>query len=776
MKSEPHDSSFGHVTGTADFVDDRPFQAGELHVGIVYSPIARGKIRGIHAEKALKIPGVRVFTAKDLHHNRWGTIFQDQPVLADDEVAFVGEPIAIVSADTFEAMREARALVELAIDPLPPVLSIEEARKQDQFIGHDRTIERGDPDRAMRSAPHRVSGVLKIAGQEHFYLESQASIAYPGENGQIEVHSSSQHPTEVQHLVAHSLGLSYHQVVCVVKRMGGAFGGKESQAAPYATFASLVAQKTKRAARLVLNKDEDMLMTGKRNPFECHYEVGFDGEGRILSLIVEHYSDAGAYADLSTAIMERAMLHSDNAYYLPAARIRGRVCRTNHAPTTAFRGFGGPKGVAMIENAIEEIALTLGIDAYEVRRRNCYQEDRNVTPYGQVIEEEMLPKLFDELHSSSEYRKRREEIEAFNRDSKTHLRGLSLTAVKFGISFTTRFLNQASALVNIHMDGTLQVSTGATEMGQGVNTKIAQAVAEVFSLPINQVRLMPTSTEKIANTSPTAASSGSDLNGSAALLAAGILKKRLQLVADQVFKRAPEFRGRKTAGAGTVPEIVIDEALSAEHIGFQDGFVFDPREPATKRIPFQELLDEAYLNRVSLMAHGYYRYPGIHYNKETGKGHPFFYFTNGVAASEVSICRHTGELKVLRTDILMDLGRPLNEAIDHGQVTGAFIQGMGWVTTEKLHYDPKGRLVTISPSTYKIPSIQDIPRDFRVKLLTNDGNQKNFRGGKAVGEPPLLLCISVWTAVGDALSYALQGKPAKLPIPATQEEILMRLP
>lgn len=780
MRGHAHDSARTHVCGESEFIDDIPITKNELHLGLVLSPVAHGRIRHISCEKALRLPGVvGIYTAKDLAHNLWGNVFQDQPILASEFINYHGEPICLIACEDPQILRKAKKLIEIKIDKLEPILSIEEAKQKESFIAPARFIAAGDVESALQKAPHRLSGRLTMRGQEHFYLESQASVAYPGEQGQIVVHSSTQHPSEVQHVIAHCLGLQFHQVVCVVKRMGGAFGGKETQAVPFAVMAALVAHKTGRISRIVLSRDDDMMITGKRNPFESLYEVGFDNEGRLLALKAEHYSDAGAYADLSTAIMERAMLHTDNAYFIENVRIQGRVCRTHHAPTTAFRGFGGPKGVALIENILEEVAFFLKKDAFAIRRLNCYQNERNRTPYGQTIKQEILPRLFDRLYESCEYEKRRNELETFNKNSKTHLKGLSLTAVKFGISFTTRIFNQGSALVNLHLDGTVQVSTGATEMGQGVNIKIAQVVAEAFSIPVAHVRVMPTSTEKNHNTSPTAASSGSDINGSAALNACEIIKRRLQLVADQLFDLPQEQRGRMAAVLGTASEIRIDENQTADHIVFEDSFVIDTRE-RSRRLTLREVIEAAYCSRVSLGAFGFFRYDGIHFNKLTGDGEPFFYFTNGVAASEVLIDRFTGEAKVLRADVLMDLGRPLNEAIDYGQTSGAFVQGMGWVTTEKLSYDQEGALRTHSPSTYKIPSVQDTPRIFNIDFLRNEENGKNLLGSKAVGEPPLLLGISVWTAIKNALSYTGAESGTKVKplnhIPASQQEILMRLP
>ncbi len=774
-----HDSARTHVQGASEFVDDRPPVAGELHVGVVFSSEPHAKLVRVDVDAALAAEGVvAVFTAKDVAHNLWGTIIQDQPLLADDVVRFVGEPIAVVAAETREAMERGRQRVRIEYEPLPAILSVREAIAAKSFIAAERTIARGDVDAALASAKHALRGTVKIQGQDHFYLESHCSIAYPREGGQVEIHASSQHPTEVQHVVAHGLGVPAHSVVCVVKRMGGGFGGKESQGAPFAYFAALVATRTGRAARLVLTKDDDMVMTGKRNPFEIDYAVGFDDEGRIDALDARLFSDGGAYADLSTSIMERAMLHSDNAYFLRNARIVGQVCKTHVHPHTAFRGFGGPKGVAMIESVMEDIAHSLGIDPLDVRKRNAYNssDGRDVTHYGQKLENNLLPELFETLEARADYRRRRAEIAAFNARSKTHLRGISLTAVKFGISFTTRFLNQGNALVNVHQDGTIQLSTGATEMGQGVNTRIAMVVAECFGVALERVRVMPTSTEKNHNTSPTAASAGTDLNARAALVACERIRARMAQVALQLFELAPERWPSRTAGLGTAPELDTSEARDVGDVSdvcFEGGAVFVRAAPE-RSISFAQLCRESFLSRVQLGDYGFYRTPGIHFDKLAGKGDPFFYFTQGVACSEVLIDRLTGELEVSRVELLMDLGRPINAALDVGQVTGAFVQGMGWCTTENLVYDDKGYLLSHSPSTYKIPSIQDTPRAFDVRLVENPGNAKNVRATKAVGEPPLLLSLSVWTAIKDALHHlAPRERALALSLPMTHERILL---
>ncbi len=766
-----HESALAHVTGTAEYIDDRTLMANEVFVDVFYSSVAHGKIKKIDLSEALLVDGViDIYVAKDLHLNRWGTIFHDQPYLADDLIQYAGEPIAIIATEKREALLSAKKKIRVEIEEIEPVLTIAKAREKKQFIGPLRSIQKGDYLKALRETPNRISGTISMQGQDHFYLESQACIAYPKEAGLIEVHSSSQHPSEVQHMVAEALNLKFHQVVCVVKRMGGAFGGKESQAGPFAVYAALVAKKLNRPARLILTKDDDMQITGKRNPFQNEYEVGFDNNGLIEALKIELYSDAGAYADLSTAIMERAMLHSDNAYNIANMFVSGQVCKTNTASNTAFRGFGGPKGMLSIENIIEEIATFLKKDAFDIRQLNVYKAG-DKTHYGQAITDNVLPELFEKIRKSSEYDLRQKEIADFNRNSKTHFKGISATAIKFGISFTTRHLNQANALVNIYQDGSVQVSTGATEMGQGVNTKIAQVVSESFGIDVEDVRVMATSTEKNSNTSATAASSGSDLNGRAVEAACDSLKARLSQVALQVMARPENLRGRKVAGAGTAPEILIDEKLKSILV-FEKSEV---RNPETgKSISFKDLLIETYLNRISLSAYGFYRYPGIHFNKETGTGEPFYYFTNGAAVSEVSIDRLTGEVKILRSDILMDLGRPQNEGIDLGQVTGAFIQGMGWLTTEKLYYNEKGSLKTFSPSTYKIPSVHDIPRVFNVGFIENNLNEKNLKGSKAVGEPPLMLAISVWTAIKSAIA-GQKGKASQLGVPASQESVLMSL-
>jgi xanthine dehydrogenase large subunit len=763
-----HESAHGHVRGSAEFVDDRPREARELTVGLIWSPHAHARVVSIDVSRVQKWEGqLWIFDHKALAHNTWGSIFQDQNFLAVDEVHFVGDVVLVVAAENPLILQAALREIRVDYEVLPAILSIDEALAQQSFIGAERRIERGDWQRGLETAPHRLQGTIQIDGADHFYLENQAAIAYPRDGGVMEIYSSTQHPTEVQHLVAEALGLSHKDVVCIVKRLGGAFGGKETQAAPIAVYAALVAKACQRPARLVLDKDTDMMITGKRNPFQVHYDIAFTDEGEIIALDGHLYSDGGACADLSTAIMERALTHVDNAYFIPAARLRGQVCRTHIHPHTAFRGFGGPKGVALIEQAIEAIAQHIGMDSYDVRLKNVYQHPhRNTTPYGQVVEGNALPLLFKTLAERCDYRARRLQIKEQADPKSPTLRGIALTAVKFGVSFITRFLNQGNALVLLHRDGTFQVSTGAVEMGQGVQTKIGSLVAAEFGVDLAAVRVMPTQTDKNANTSATAASSGTDLNGSAALVACQPLKERLSKVFAALIDLDPEVWPSRTIGPGTRKDIDWDMPL-ARPIVFEGGRVFAKDQPE-RFLSLLDVIREAWFNRVSLSEYGFFKTEGLDFNKVTGQGTAFLYYSQGVACSEVEVDRRTGEVKVLRTDILMDLGRPINYDLEVGQIRGAFTQGLGWVTTEQLVYDAKGSLLTHAPSTYKIPSVHDIPRDFRVELLQSD-EPRTMHRGKAVGEPPLLLCFSVWAAIMNAINVT------SLPIPASRERILRAL-
>lgn len=735
-QSLPHDSAREHVRGEAVYIDDMPPLRGELIVDFVVSAVAHGTIKSIEISQARAVPGIHaVLIAADVPENLVGPVVHDEELLAAKKVLYHGQPIVAIAGETREAVNGAKALVRIDIEKLPPVLTIEDAIERKSFIGPTRRIARGNAASALAQAKFRLSGELHIGGQEHFYLEAQSAIAIPGEAGEITIHSSTQNPTEIQAVVAHCLKRQMAQIVCICKRMGGGFGGKETQAAIPALLAALVAAKTGRPARCVLGHEQDFAVTGKRHPYLARYDVGFDATGRITALATDFFSNGGYSADLSLAVMERALLHGDNAYFIPDVAFTGTVCRTNLPSNTAFRGFGGPQAVAAMECVIEEIAAHLGIDALDVRMRNLYQiAENNVAPYGQVVRDCRLYELITQLTTTADYAHRREEIAEINRSSKLQMKGIALTPVKFGISFTRRTMNQANALVCVFVDGTVQVSTGGTEMGQGLFTKLRQIAANQLGIDAKLVRVMPTSTEKNNNTSPTAASASTDLNGAAVVRACEQIRKRLDTVADGMRKSDPSH------------------------------------QPS-----FAEVVKEAYEQRVDLGSRGFYATPGIDFDRETGQGTPFLYYTCGAAVAQVSIDRFTGELTVERVDLLIDLSQMTNPAIDRGQVVGGFIQGMGWVTTEALVFDPEGALRSDSATTYKIPNVSDIPRMFNVDFLGGPDNRANVCGGKAVGEPPLLLAVSVWAAVKQALASIADNRRPTLNLPATNEEILGRL-
>ncbi len=772
-----HDSAVGHVTGKSIYIDDRSKYNNEVEVFIIGAPVAHGEITLIDYQDAQNLEGIYgIYDYKSFHHNTWGPIVEEQPLLVEKIVNHYAEPILIVAAKNRDAFLRAKEKIKIEFKSLPGIFTIDSAITHNTSLYTATPFIRGDVEASIKNSDHVLKGEFECGGQEHFYLESQAAIAYPRENGEIEVHASSQHPTETQHLVAHSLGLQYHEVVCIVKRMGGGFGGKESQAAPFAAYAALVAQKLNRPARLQLTKDEDMQMTGKRHPFKFFYEVAFSSKGLIDALKVKIYADAGAYADLSSSILERAMFHIDGCYFIPNCFIEGNAMRTNHLSNTAFRGFGGPQGNLCIEAIIEDIAKIIGIDSLEIRKLNLYSNDRGtITPYGQEVEHNVLPELFTQLERDCDYTARLREINIFNQDFKKHkkIRALAVTGCKFGIAFTARFLNQGNALLNLHRDGSIQVSTGATEMGQGVNTKIQQIVAGAFGIHSQLVKVMPTSTEKNANTSPTAASSGADINGAAALRAADKIKRRLVMLIKKIEAGLPSDDIHEI----DIGEEVLESDLSSEEYAtflFIDGKVL---APSTNQYDLNDLILKAYFNRISLSAYAFFKTHGLGFSKKLGQGKAFNYFTNGASASEVLIDLYTGETKVLRTDILMDLGRSINPGIDKGQVTGAFVQGMGWVTSEKLYYGKEMNLISHSPTTYKIPSIQDTPRIFNVNFLTNQYPTPNVHRSKAVGEPPFLLGASVFAAIKKAI-LAYRGDRLSLHglnSPATNEEVFFNL-
>jgi xanthine dehydrogenase large subunit len=710
--------------------------------------------------KAIMAPGVEaVLCAKDIPgHNQMGPVVKDEPCLAEGEVVFRGQAVFLIAAETEEQCRLASRSIHITYEPLDAILTIESAIKNNALLGPPRTMHRGDAETAMKSAPHTFRGELRTGAAEHWYLETQVALCVPGEGQEISVFSSTQHPTETQTLVAEVLGISRNDVVVEVRRMGGAFGGKETQANHTACWAALLSGATGRPVKIRLTRDDDMIMTGKRHRYLNRYEAGFDNDGRLLALKLEFNSDGGAATDLSFAIMERTMLHADNAYYVPNMSITAKVWRTNLPPNTAFRGFGGPQAMATIETIIDRIARQLNMDSAVVRQRNFYGLDaNNITHYEQTVEQNRLPMIFDQIMTSSSYNERRAKINAFNAQNEFLKKGLALTPVKFGISFTTTFLNQAGALVHCYTDGTVLVNHGGTEMGQGLNTKIRQIAAAEFGLNLDVVNVSATNTSKVPNTSPTAASSGTDLNGMAVKNAIDVIKSRIVPEMAAIFSNGQRDQSHP------------------ESIHFSDGHIFDAQHP-DRQMSFGNAMQRLHLRQVSLSASGFYRTPDIGWDKIKGVGKPFHYFAFGMAVSEVLLDVLTGHVTVLRTDILHDVGNSLNPAIDLGQIEGGFIQGLGWCTTEEIVWDDAGRLLTHSPDTYKIPTAQDVPRDFRVSLLERVPNPGTIRNSKAVGEPPLMLAFSVWLAIKDAIAAIADHRfEPEFVLPATNEAILLSI-
>ena len=744
-----HDSAAGHVSGTALYLDDIPSVPGALETALVLSPHAHARIRSIDFTAALAAPGVvAAITARDIPgKNDIGPIRPDEPLLPPEVVEYEGQPVVAIAAATLDQARAAARLVKIDYEVLPPVLSVEDAIAKQQFLAPPQIMTRGDVDAALTGARHRLLGELRCGGQDHFYLEGQIAIATPGEGRDMHVFSSTQHPTEIQHGVAHLLGIPFNAVTCEVRRMGGGFGGKESQATLIAGIAAVLAWKAKRPVKLRLPRDDDMRATGKRHPFLFRYDVGFDDSGTIEALDLMLAANGGNVADHTPAVLTRALCHTDNCYWLPNLRLTGYACKTNTVSNTAFRGYGGPQGMFGIETIIEIIARHLGKTLEDVRRRNFYGHGRNdVTPYGMTVEDNIIERVLGELDRDVDLAGWRAQIEAFNRTSPVVKKGLATMPVKFGISFNRPALNQAGALVHVYTDGSVTLNHGGTEMGQGLFIKVAQVVAEAFQIDIGNIRITPTSTGKVPNTSPTAASSGSDLNGMAALNAAEQIKARMTDVAAEQFN------------------------VPAGEIVFQQNRVY----AGNRSMSFAELAALSWEKRVSLSATGYYRTPKIHWDFATNTGRPFYYFTYGAAAAEVAVDTLTGETRVLRAELLEDCGRSLNPAIDLGQIEGGFVQGMGWLTTEELVWDDKGRLRTHGPSTYKIPGSRDVPPVFNARILADAPNREEtvFRS-KAVGEPPLMLALSVWLAIRDAISSLSDYRlAARLEAPATPERVL----
>jgi xanthine dehydrogenase large subunit len=751
--ARPHESAELHVSGEAAYTDDLPEFAGTLHVALGLSRHAHARIVSLDLEAVRAAPGVvAVLTAADIPgENNCGPVLHDDPILAEGTVSYLGQPVFAVIATSRDLARQAAALAKsgdiVRYEPLEAVLTARAAHDRQQYVLPPLHLVRGDPAARIAAAPHRLTGEFEVGGQEQFYLEGQIAYAVPKEGAGMLVYSSTQHPSEMQQVVAHMLGWPAHRVLCECRRMGGGFGGKESQSAVFACIAALGASKLKRPVKLRADRDDDFLITGKRHDAVYRYEVGFDSEGRIAGARVEIALRAGYSADLSGAVATRAVCHVDNAYYLSDVEIAALACKTNTQSNTAFRGFGGPQGALVTEVMIDDIARALGRDPLDVRLANFYGiGERDVTPYGQRVDDNILAPLTAQLLESSDYRARRAALAAFNEASPVLKRGIAITPVKFGISFNVPFLNQAGALVHVYRDGSVLVNHGGTEMGQGLNTKVAQVVAHVLGLPLEQVRVTATDTSKVANTSATAASTGSDLNGKAAEAAAQTIRARLAEMAARLLGGQP------------------GDAIFANGCVSLDG----------ASLPFAQLVNEAYLARVQLWSDGFYATPKVHWDAKTLTGHPFYYFAYGAAVSEVVVDTLTGEWKLLRADLLHDAGRSINPAIDLGQVEGGFIQGMGWLTTEELWWNADGRLMTHAPSTYKIPAISDTPAAFHVALYRNENVEPTVFRSKAVGEPPLLLAFSVFLAIRDAVAAAAPHARSAPPLraPATPEAIL----
>lgn len=748
-RSVKHESADKHVTGEAVYVDDRLEFPNQLHVYARQSDRAHARILRIDTRPCYEFPGVAIAITKDDVPGQLdiGPVVAGDPLLADGKVEYVGQVVLAVAADSLETARKAAMAAIVEYEDLEPVLDVVEAYRKKHFVLASHTHRIGDSASQLASAPRRLQGTLHIGGQEHFYLETQISSVMPTEDGGMLVYTSTQNPTEVQKLVAEVLGVPMNKIVIDMRRMGGGFGGKETQAAGPACLCAVIAHLTGRPTKMRLPRMEDMSMTGKRHPFYVEYDVGFDDDGLLHGIEMDLAGNCGYSPDLSGSIVDRAMFHSDNAYFLGNATINGHRCKTNTASNTAYRGFGGPQGMVAIEEVMDAVARHLGKDPLEVRKLNYYgKTERNVTHYHQTVEHNVIHEMTAELEESAEYAKRREEIRAFNAKSPVLKKGLAMTPVKFGISFTATFLNQAGALIHIYTDGSIHLNHGGTEMGQGLNTKVAQVVAEVFQVDIERIQITATNTDKVPNTSPTAASSGADLNGMAAKNAAETIKQRL------------------------VDFLVREYKVTPEDVEFRNGQV----RVRDHFLSFEEMIQKAYFGQVSLSSTGFYRTPKIYYDRDKAAGRPFYYYAYGVACVEVLVDTLTGEYRMLRGDILHDVGDSLNPAIDIGQVEGAFVQGMGWLTMEELVWNAKGKLETCGPASYKIPAIADMPIDLRVKLVENRKNPEDtVFHSKAVGEPPFMLGIAAWCALKDAVASLADYKvQPQIDAPATPERVL----
>lgn len=751
-KPKHHESAIGHVSGTAVYTDDQREPAGMLSLHPVLAPHARAKITQLDVAPALAIAGcVTVLTAADVPgENNTGVILHDEVLLPTDEVSHYGQVVAWAVGETEAAARTAAAQIQVEYEPLPAIKTVAEAIAAASYHTDPQIIRRGDTEAALAQAPHTFAGEVDIGGQDHFYLETQASWVIPDGEGNLQVFASTQHPTETQEVVARVLGLPKNQVVCTCLRMGGGFGGKESQANPFAAAAALATYKTGRPARCRLRRHQDMLATGKRHGFFGQYEVGFDHEGKITALNALLVADGGWSLDLSPPVLMRAMLHVDNAYYIPNLVVEGRIAKTNRVSNTAYRGFGGPQGMIVVEEVVDRIARTLNLPPDVVRERNFYygEGETCTTHYGQEIVDNRLDRVWSEAKQRSDYMARRAAIAAFNETSLYKKRGLAITPVKFGISFNKVQYNQAGALVLIYTDGSIQVNHGGTEMGQGLHTKMIQVAAKALGVNVERIRLMSTSTDKVPNTSATAASSGSDLNGQAVKNACEILRDRMAAVAVRMLNL-------------DAPEDMV----------FEDDWIYCRTYPSA-RIAFDEVVQQTYSERISLSATGFYRTPNIFWDAKLAKGRPFYYFAYGAAVSEVEVDGFSGTFKLRQVDIVHDVGESLNPLVDRGQIEGGFVQGMGWLTMEELVWDGDGRLRTFAPSTYKIPTISEVPESFTIHLLERAAQDGVIYGSKAVGEPPFMLAMSVREAIRAAVAAFGDADSVPLGLPATPEATL----
>jgi xanthine dehydrogenase large subunit len=749
-KSHKHESAERHVSGQARYIDDMPEAANIHHVAVGVSSVTTGIITSIDLSRVKASEGViDVITVDDIAgHKDIGPVFPGDPLLAGTNILYHSQPIFAVLATSVNLARQATLKAHIVITPTQACLSVEQAKEQENFVRPPHFMRRGDFQQSYDQSPIHIEGEMIIGGQEHMYLEGQISMAIPEEEDRMLVYSSSQHPSEVQKLIAEVLDIKLHKVVVDMRRMGGGFGGKETQAAQWACLAAIFASRNKVAVKLRLPRMLDMMATGKRHPFENRFKVATDNQGLIQATHIEINGNCGHSPDLSDAIVDRAMFHADNGYFLADCSIEGHRCRTNQVSHTAFRGFGGPQGMIVAEAMMDAIARKLGKDPLAIRKLNLYGKDtRNTTQYGMQVEHNLLADLIDKLEISSDYQLRRKQMAVFNKNSPIIKKGLALTPVKFGISFTAKHLNQAGALLHIYTDGSIQINHGGTEMGQGLHTKIGQIVANEFGVPLSHIEVTSTRTDKVPNTSPTAASSGTDLNGKAAQNACLIIKQRLaEFFAKQVNANVNQAKQAK---------FTHQQVNIGEH-----------------SIAFSDLIQQAYMDRISLSASGFYKTPKLKYDRASGNGRPFFYFAYGASCSEVSIDTLTGEYKVDRVDILHDVGRSLNPVIDIGQIEGGFIQGMGWLTTEELLWDDNGKLISNNPATYKIPAIGDTPEIFNVDLYPRANDEDSIYHSKAVGEPPLMLANSVWCALKDAVSSITdyQIDPVLHP-PATPEKV-----